>query len=90
MTMPGGWELIVILFIVLLLFGAKKLPGLAGSMGESIKEFRKSTRDAAEDDTESSGADRSDTGGTDAGGTDAGGERNADGSKPGSERDADS
>lgn len=50
MTMPGGWELIVILFIVLLLFGAKKLPGLAGSVGESIKEFRKSTQEADEAD----------------------------------------
>jgi sec-independent protein translocase protein TatA len=49
MTMPGGWELIVILFIILLLFGAKKLPGLAGSIGESIKEFRKSANEADED-----------------------------------------
>jgi sec-independent protein translocase protein TatA len=48
MTMPGGWELIVILFIILLLFGAKKLPGLAGSIGESIKEFRKSANEADE------------------------------------------
>jgi sec-independent protein translocase protein TatA len=57
MTMPGGWELIVILFIILLLFGAKKLPGLAGSIGESIKEFRKSANEADEegaDETSSS------------------------------------
>jgi sec-independent protein translocase protein TatA len=52
MTMPGGWELIVILFIILLLFGAKKLPGLAGSIGESIKEFRKSANEADEDDAD--------------------------------------
>lgn len=50
MTMPGGWELIVILFIVLLLFGARKLPDLANSMGRSIKEFRKATRDALDDE----------------------------------------
>lgn len=49
MTLPGGTELIIILFIVLLLFGARKLPDLAGSMGRSIKEFRKATREAAED-----------------------------------------
>ncbi len=48
--MPGGTELIIILFIVLLLFGARKLPDLAGSMGRSIKEFRKATKDAIEDD----------------------------------------
>ncbi|MFA9445260.1 twin-arginine translocase TatA/TatE family subunit [Egicoccus sp. AB-alg6-2] len=46
MTFPGGWELLVILFIVLLLFGAKKLPDLAGSVGKSIKEFRKASDEA--------------------------------------------
>jgi sec-independent protein translocase protein TatA len=50
MTMPGGMELFVILFIVLLLFGAKKLPGLAGSIGTSLKEFKKATNEAAEED----------------------------------------
>lgn len=47
MTMPGGTELIIILFIVLLFFGARKLPDLAGSMGRSIKEFRKATDEDA-------------------------------------------
>jgi sec-independent protein translocase protein TatA len=51
-TMPGGMELFVILFIVLLLFGAKKLPGLAGSIGTSLKEFKKATKEAAEEDDE--------------------------------------
>lgn len=50
MTPPGGWELIVILFIVLLLFGSKKLPDLAGSVGKSIKEFRKSAKELEEMD----------------------------------------
>lgn len=37
-----GWPtLIVLLFIVLLLFGAPKLPGLAKSVAESMKIFRK-------------------------------------------------
>jgi sec-independent protein translocase protein TatA len=49
-TLPGGAEWIIILLIVLLLFGAKKLPGLASSMGTSLKEFRKASRDALEDD----------------------------------------
>lgn len=43
----GGWELLAVLAIILLLFGAKRLPDLAGSLGTSIKEFRKAT-DAAE------------------------------------------
>jgi sec-independent protein translocase protein TatA len=50
MTFPGGTELIIILFIVLLLFGAKKLPDLAGSMGKSIKEFRKASNEALNGD----------------------------------------
>jgi sec-independent protein translocase protein TatA len=57
MTMPGGMELFVILFIVLLLFGAKKLPGLAGSVGTSLKEFKKATKEAAEEDDEGEGTE---------------------------------
>lgn len=49
MSPPGGWEWIVILFIVLLLFGGRKLPDLASSVGKSIKEFRRSTQEADED-----------------------------------------
>jgi sec-independent protein translocase protein TatA len=37
---PGGWELIVILVIVLILFGANRLPQLAKGMGESIRNFK--------------------------------------------------
>lgn len=50
MTMPGGPELIIILVIVVLLFGAKKLPDLGGSVGKSIKEFRKGVKDASADE----------------------------------------
>ncbi len=50
MTFPGGAEWVIILFIVLLLFGAKKLPGLASSVGTSMKEFRRASREALEDD----------------------------------------
>jgi sec-independent protein translocase protein TatA len=52
MTVPGGSELIIILAIVLLLFGAKKLPELAGAMGKSIKVFRKASHELeADEDT---------------------------------------
>lgn len=37
----GGPELMMILFIILLLFGANKLPELARGMGKSIKEFKR-------------------------------------------------
>ena len=39
--MPGGPELVFILVIVLLLFGAKKLPELARGLGQSLGEFKK-------------------------------------------------
>jgi sec-independent protein translocase protein TatA len=39
--MPGWPEILVILLIVLLLFGAKKLPELARGLGQSLNEFRK-------------------------------------------------
>lgn len=45
----GAQELIIVLVILLLLFGAKKLPELAGSMGKSLKEFRKATEEADAD-----------------------------------------
>lgn len=45
----GMWEVIVILLVVLILFGAKKLPELAKGLGTGIKEFKKATRDVQED-----------------------------------------
>lgn len=46
----GAPELIIILAVIILLFGARKLPELAGSIGKSIKEFRKASEEADEDD----------------------------------------
>jgi sec-independent protein translocase protein TatA len=39
--MPGGTELLVVLFVLLLLFGGTRLPQLAKGLGQSIKEFKK-------------------------------------------------
>ncbi|MEO0203316.1 MAG: twin-arginine translocase TatA/TatE family subunit [candidate division WOR-3 bacterium] len=41
----GAQELIIILIIILILFGADKLPKLAKSLGDSLREFRKASRD---------------------------------------------
>ena len=43
--LPGGSEVILILFIILLLFGAKKLPELSRSLGRSLGEFKKGKED---------------------------------------------
>jgi sec-independent protein translocase protein TatA len=45
----GGGEIILILALVLILFGAKKLPELAKGLGTGIKEFKKATREVTEE-----------------------------------------
>lgn len=51
--MPGGPEWIVIFIIVLLLFGAKKLPELARGVGKSMGEFKKAREDFEKEITRS-------------------------------------
>jgi sec-independent protein translocase protein TatA len=45
--MPSlGWqELMIVLVIVIIIFGAGKLPEIGGAMGKSIKEFKKASED---------------------------------------------
>ena len=45
----NGPEILLIFLIVLLLFGAKRLPGLFKSFGKSIREFKKATTEIEED-----------------------------------------
>jgi sec-independent protein translocase protein TatA len=45
MGMPGGQELLIILAIVVLLFGAKKIPELAKGLGKGIKNFKAEMKD---------------------------------------------
>jgi len=44
-AVPGMIELLIIGGVVVLLFGAKKLPQLGGAIGESIKNFKKGVKD---------------------------------------------
>jgi len=46
----GGTELLIILAIVLLLFGGTKLPSLMRGLGQSMKEFKKASKDDPEED----------------------------------------
>ena len=57
--MLGTWEILLILFIVLLLFGGRRLPELAKSLGVGIKEFKRASREITEelDPTQSSKPD---------------------------------
>jgi sec-independent protein translocase protein TatA len=48
----GPWEITIILVIVLILFGGKRLPSLAKDLGTGIKEFKKSLTSAATDEEE--------------------------------------
>lgn len=41
----GGWEWVIIVLAILLLFGAKKLPELAKGLGKGIREFKKASSD---------------------------------------------
>lgn len=45
MGMPGGMEWVLIAFVVLLLFGGKKIPELAKGLGSGIKNFKKAIKD---------------------------------------------
>jgi len=49
-AMPGGWELVLILFVIVLLFGAKKLPELARGSGRALRIFKAETKGLMDDD----------------------------------------
>ena len=49
MFSPKGSEWIIILVVVLLIFGARKLPELARSLGASAKEFRKGIQEGSDE-----------------------------------------
>lgn len=48
--MPGMWELLLILAIVLIFFGVGKLPKVLKSMGEGVREFRKASTGDGDDE----------------------------------------
>ncbi|MBN2413630.1 twin-arginine translocase TatA/TatE family subunit [candidate division KSB1 bacterium] len=52
MGAPGPQELIIVLFIVILLFGAKKLPELAKGLGKGIREFKSASSGEYDDEDE--------------------------------------
>ena len=41
----GPWELLIVFLVILLLFGAKRLPDIAQGLGKGIREFRSAMKD---------------------------------------------
>lgn len=48
-AMLGGWEIAGIVVVVLVLFGAKKVPELMGGLGKGIREFKKASREVQDE-----------------------------------------
>ena len=47
----GPWQIIIILFVVLVLFGGKKIPELMSGFGKGIKEFKKATKEEEKEES---------------------------------------
>ena len=41
----GPWEIVLVVLVIIILFGGKKIPELARGLGKGLKEFRKTTKD---------------------------------------------
>ncbi len=61
MGMPSMPELLIVLAIVVLLFGAKKIPDLAKGMGKGIKDFKKAIKEDEEESKEIATKETDDT-----------------------------
>ncbi len=52
MRLPGGWELIIILVVVVLIFGVGKVADIGPALGKTISGFRKAVKDEEEEKKE--------------------------------------
>jgi len=41
----GPWEIVLVVLVIIILFGGKKIPELARGLGRGLREFRKTTKD---------------------------------------------
>ena len=57
MSLPGGPELLIVLVIVMLVFGASRLPKLARSMGQAGKEFKSGLKEGYDETDEAEAKD---------------------------------
>ena len=52
---PGGWELVLIVIVIMVLFGAKRLPEASRSLGRSLRIFKAETKGLRDDDAPTDG-----------------------------------
>ena len=50
MNLPGGWELVLVVLVIMVLFGAKRLPEASRSLGRSLRIFKAETKGLRDDD----------------------------------------
>ena len=53
----GHWEILLVVFIILLLFGGKKFPEFAKGLGKGLKEFKKSVKEPEDEQPQVEAAD---------------------------------
>ncbi|MBY6205847.1 twin-arginine translocase TatA/TatE family subunit [Halomonas denitrificans] len=58
------WQLLIVLLIVLLIFGTKKLRNIGGDLGGAMKDFRKGLRDSDDDSDSKSTSEEDDASGS--------------------------
>jgi len=49
-NLPGGWELVLVVIVIMVLFGAKRLPDASRSLGRSMRIFKAETKGLRDDD----------------------------------------
>ena len=50
MNLPGGWELVLVVLVIMVLFGAKRMPEASRSLGRSLRIFKAETKGLRDDD----------------------------------------
>tara|TARA_B100001146_G_scaffold210730_1_gene208767 strand:- start:6535 stop:6732 length:198 start_codon:yes stop_codon:yes gene_type:complete len=56
--MPGGWEMIIIGLIVIIFFGAKKIPEIFRGFGKGIREFKEASKEIKKEIEKDSSEDK--------------------------------
>jgi sec-independent protein translocase protein TatA len=57
---PGGWEWIIIVLVIVLLFGARRLPEMGKSLGQGIRGFKSALTGSGENDEQSDDTEQND------------------------------